>query len=306
MKNILNKRLLISCSTQTNVKNKKSMRNRVTSCTNIKLKLDQSPSNNQFHNRIVSSHFKGKKLSKKKKKFDLYNNLYSNNNKLNEKDDFSLKIKNTKHKNGKFTLLFAGYETNNKPVINGYKLNILRKISMNNVNNDIIFDNKEIKKRFIKMPIYNVKKLLNKKNILLNGLSNNNIKTCENNNMQSLYEVVKTNYKDKIVNGNFPLILNKKKNMKSCTDIKKNNNDIINNIFKRKLFNNQSDLKIQYSKNYDYNYNYNSKQNRMPNCLSYENRNIMNKNEAFHTNVVTRNPTEINLFKYKVNKKIKL
>ena len=305
MQNILNKRLLISCSTQTNVKNKKSLRNRVTSCTNIKLKLDQSPSNNQFNNRIVSSHFKGKKLSKKKKKFDLYNNLYSNSNKLNEKDDFSLRIKNTKHKNGKFTLLFAGYEQNNRPVINGYKLNILRKISMNNINNDIIFDNKEIKKRLFKLPIYNVKKLLNKQNMLLNGLSNNNIKTCENNNnMKSLYEVVKTNYKGKLINENFPIILNKKKNMNSCTDIKKDHNDIINNIFKRKLFNNKTDLKNHYSKNY--NYNYNSKENKMPNCLSYENRNTINKNEAFHTNVVTRNPTEINQFKNKVNKKSKL
>ena len=73
MINILNKRLLISSSTQTNVKNKKSLRSRVTSCTNIKLKLDPSPSNNQFNNRIMSSHFKGKKLSKKKKKLDLYN-----------------------------------------------------------------------------------------------------------------------------------------------------------------------------------------------------------------------------------------
>jgi hypothetical protein len=302
MINILNKRLLISSSTQTNVRNKKSLRNRVTSCTNIKLKLDPSPSNNQFNNRIMSSHFKGKKLSKKKKKLDLYNNLYSNNNKLTEKDDFSLRIKNTKHKNGKFTLLFAGYQPNNKPVINEYKLNILRKISMNNnINNDIIFDNKEIKKRLIKLPIYNVKTLLNKKNFLLNGLSNN-IKTCENNNMQRLYEVVKINYKDKLTKENFPIILNKKKNMNSCTDIKKGNNNIINNIFKRKLFNNNAGVEIQYSKNY----NYNGKQNKMPNCLSYENRNTIKKNEEFHTNAVTRNPTEINLFKYKVNKNIKL
>jgi hypothetical protein len=248
MKNILNKRLLISCSTQTNVKNKKSLRNRVTSCTNIKLKLDQSPSNNQFNNRIVSSHFKGKKLSKKKKKLDLYNNLFSNNNKLTEKDDFSHKIKNAKHENGKFTLLFGGYESNNKPVINGHKLNILRKISMNNINNNIIFDNKELKKRLIKLPIYNIKKLLNKKNILLNGLSNNNTKTCENNNMKSLYEAVKTNFKEKLVNENFPMILNKEKNMNSCTDIKRNNNDIINNIFKRKLFNDKTDLSVSYLK----------------------------------------------------------
>ena len=303
MKNILNKRLLISCSTQTNVKNKKSLRNRVTSCTNIKLKLDQSPSINQFNNRIISSHFKGKKISKKKKKLDLYNNLFSNNNKLTEKDDFSHRIKNAKHENGKFTLLFGGYESNNKPVINGYKLNILRKISMNNINNNIIFDNKELKKRLIKLPIYNIKKLLNKKKILLNGLSNNNIKTCENNNMKSLYEAVKTSYKEKLVNENFPIILNKKKNMNSCTDIKRNNNDIINNIFKRKLFNDKTDLKALYSKNC--NYNYNSKQNKMPNCLSYESRNTIKKNEAFHTNEVMRNPTEINLFKYKVNKKIK-
>jgi hypothetical protein len=275
----------------------------VTSCTNIKLKLDQSPSNNQFNNRIVSSHFKGKKLSKKKKKLDLYNNLFSNNNKLTEKEDFSLRIKNSKHKNGKLTLLFAGYESNNKPVINGYKLNILRKISMNKINNDIIFDNKEIKKKLIKLPIYNIKKLLNKKNILLNGLSNNNIKTCENNNMKSLYEAVKTNFKEKLVNENFPIILNKKKNMNSCTDIKRNNNDIINNIFKRKLFNNKTDLKVQYSKNL--NYNYNIKLNKIPNCLSYESRNIIKKNDTFHTNEVMRNPTEINLFKYKVNKKFK-
>jgi hypothetical protein len=250
----------------------------------------------------MSSHFKGKKLSKKKKKLDLYNNLYSNNNKLTEKDDFSLRIKNTKHKNGKFTLLFAGYEPNNKPVINGHKLNILRKVSMNNIKNDIIFGNKEIQKRLIKLPIYNVKTLLNKKNILLNSLSNNNIKTCENNNMQSLYEALKTNYKSKLTNDNFPIILNKKKNMNSCTDIKKGNNDIINNIFKRKLFNNITNLNIQYSKNY----NYNNIQNNMPNCLSYENRNTIKKNEEFHTNVVMRNPTEINLFKYKVNKIIKL
>lgn len=105
----------------------------------------------------------------------------------------------------------------------------------------------------------------------------------------------------KLPNENFPMILNKSRNINSCTDIKKDNNDIINNILKRKFYNNKTDSKAQYSKNN----NYDLKQ-RVPICFSYENRNIMNKNEAFHTNVVTRNPTEINLFKYKVNKKIKL
>ena len=166
--------MLISCSTQTNVNNKKSLRNRVASCTNIKLKLEQSPSNSQFNNRIMSSHFKGKKLSKKKRKFDLYNNLYSNNNKLTDKDNISLKIKNRKHTKGKITLLFPGNESNNKPVINGHKLNILRKVAMNSINNYIIFDNEEIKRRLFKLPIYNVKKLLNNKNILLNGFNKNN------------------------------------------------------------------------------------------------------------------------------------
>ena len=226
--NLFNIHRLVSCSTQTHSKkNIKNIRiNKNPSFKNIK--IDDSQFYNIKINNRYSSNLKGKKIIKKKRILELYNNLYNNNDLSQDKSDNSKKnIINENHKKGEISLSFGGNDSLNKIVLNKidfikkHSFRILKKYPNNSKNrNDEECEYPLLNKN--KLPLYKVKKILKDNNNILYRYNDN---FMEYNN---LYNYEKTNE-------DFPIIAQgtKRTNTFDSIDIKKENDEIINDLFRK-------------------------------------------------------------------------
>lgn len=305
MNNVISKHRLVSCSTQThskeNIKNLKI--NRIPSLKDLKLKINNFQFfNNNDSNYKISNNLKGKKILKKKKILDIYNSLYNSNSILLPEKKENKKINNniSKRKKGEIALSFAGNDSLNKIIItemNNIKKNnfrIYKKIP-DNISNIIEKKYPLLNKQIYKLPLYNVRKILTNnmnKNNLLNSHINNN-----DNEQFNKIEDIKVNSES--IKDNFPLITNNK-NFDS-TDIKKENQKILKDLFKRNCLN-----KKKINKNI-LRYNCLNKKafdgNKLYNFMTQENNKFNNNTkDLIETNIGIQINTELNSIKNKVKK----
>ena len=305
MNNVIFKHRLVSCSTQThskeNIKNLKI--NRIPSLKDLKLKINNFQFfNNNDINYKISNNLKGKKILKKKKILDIYNSLYNSNSILLPEKKENKKINNniSKRKKGEIALSFAGNDSLNKIIItemNNIKKNnfrIYKKIP-DNISNIIEKKYPLLNKQIYKLPLYNVRKILTNnmnKNNLLNSHINNN-----DNEQFNKIEDIKVNSES--IKDNFPLITNNK-NFDS-TDIKKENQKILKDLFKRNCLN-----KKKINKNI-LRYNCLNKKafdgNKLYNFMTQENNKFNNNTkDLIETNIGIQINTELNSIKNKVKK----
>ena len=238
----------ISCSTQTqtnSAKNKNKIKKlRLPSYKDIKLKIDCPSINAQILNQL-----RGKKILKKNNLIELYNNLYTFNNILKEKDNISIKIQNNRNKQGEISLSFGKSNSHFENEINHLHIKKkdnfrnLKKISSNNKNNknNKSYDEKNLllTKKLFKLPQYNVKKILisNVKGDFLSENDTFNDKSLSPN-PKYLNEDDKTNilsninYKENIAKESLPKITNSNNRFKLPNDIKKGFEEI-SNVFRR-------------------------------------------------------------------------
>ena len=305
MNNVIFKHRLVSCSTQThskeNIKNLKN--NRIPSLKDLQLKINNFQIfNSNDINYKISNNLKGKKILKKKKILDIYNSLYNSNSILTSGKKENKKINNNicKRKKGEIALSFAGNHSLNKIIItemNNIKKNnfrIYKKIP-DNISN--IFEKKYplLNKPIYKLPLYNVRKILTNnmnKNNLLN--SNNN---ANDNEQFNKFEDLKVNSES--IKDNFPLITN---NNFDSTDIKKENQKILKDLFKRNCLN-----KKKINKNI-LRYNCLNKRafdgNKFYNFMTQENNKFNNNNakDLIESNIGIQINTELNSIKNKAKK----
>ena len=288
--NRLKKKYLISSSTQTQTqtdkKDKKLLKNRILSYQDIRLKLEQSPIyiQNLSNSNRIQNQLKGKKILKKKV-FDLYS-IYINSTTSKEKNYNTINSKsgNNIHKKGNIFLSFGNNQTiDRKNNVHDLKNNFLicRKIFFNDKANNTYYKNNN-KKIFKLFPICNIKKTLNSNNTI-NGFYINN-KT--DNRKKNQFEEIQTNshsnyknknYREKLIMRNFPSIL-KSRNFKSSTNIKKDN-ELIVDFFRKKIFKKNKNI------------NYFNDHKRLNSCESYENYFNINNLNSF------KDPTENNFMK---------
>ena len=296
--NLFNKNHFVSCSTQTNENSKKLKNNRIPSLKNIRLKIEEPLFNIKINNK-ASSQLKGKKVLKKRKIIDIYNNIYynSNNGLSTEKKDNKKKnrIKYNKHNKGEIALSFGEKDSENKMNINDfdiirkYNFKIIKKLPSNDLNN--INDNVLYNTETYELPLYNLSKILKNKN--RNNLFEHSnyyyedIKTNNNNNINNI------NYKDRYKE-NFPIIV---KNNFDSTDIRKENENIINDLFRRDCLNKKKISKKLIKINI-FNKNSLNKQKNLNNYLSFGKKFFNNKDIIENSNIKMN--TEINYIKHKV------
>lgn len=279
--NIIYKHRLVSCSTQTHSKeNIRHRKSKMPSFKNLRLKIDNSLLSN-IDGCQISNNLKGKKVLKKKKVLDIYNSIYNNKNFLFfEKIENRLEHnnKNNKHKKGEIALSFCGGDKSlNKKMIdkfNSVKTNdcrIFTKYPDKNSNNIIVNKEKKnkekkenkyrlINKQVYDLPLYNVSKILtnthNKNSLLYNNMESSN---CFDNSKNI----------DK-----FPIIF--QKNDFDSTDIKKENDKILKNLFRSNCINkkkiNKDILKMKC-----FNRNIFDK-NKLFNCITKDNHIFFNNN----------------------------
>ena len=272
------------------------------SLKDIKLKIDNFP----FYNNIEveykkSNNLKGKKILKKKKILELYNNLYNSNNSIlspKKKEEQKMNSNIRKHKKGEIALSFTGNDTLNKIIItemNNIKKNNFRiyKKVPDNISN--IFENKYqlLNKQIYKLPLYNVKKILTD-NI------NKNHSLYKNNDSEKInkFEDLKIN-SDNFKNS-FPIIPNNK-NFDS-TDIKKENDKILKDLFKRNCLNrkkiNKNILRINCLNKRAF------EGNKMYNYFTQENNQCynINTNDLLETNNGIQINTELKILKNRAKK----
>ena len=305
MNNVILKHRLVSCSTQIHSKeNIKNFKNkRMPSLKDLKLKISNFQFfNNNDINYKISNNLKGKKILKKKKILDIYNSLYNSNSILSteKKENQKINHNKSKHKKGEIALSFAGNDSINKIIItemNNIKKNnfqIYKKIPDNNSN---ISEKKYplLNKQIYKLPLYNVRKILTNnmnKNNLLN--SNNN---ANDNEQFNKFEDLKVNSES--IKDNFPLITN---NNFDSTDIKKENQKILKDLFKRNCLN-----KKKINKNI-LRYNCLNKRafdgNKLYNLMTQENNkfNINNTKYLIESSIGIKINTELNSIKNKAKK----
>ena len=242
--NIVNKHRLVSCSTQTHSKNdiKILKINRVPSLKNIKLKIDNF-SNNKENKNIISNRLKGKKVLKKKKLLDIYNSLYNHTAFSPQKKENSKIINNEikNHKKGEISLSLGEKESINKIIITEFNVSkknnfrIIKKLNPKNRNDYPLINNQTYK-----LPLYNVRKILknNHKNYLL-----------YNNDEHNIYEDLNLNQNNMNYKEDLPIISKNNTNFDS-TDIRKENEKIIKDLFRRNIINkkkiNKKIFKINY------------------------------------------------------------
>jgi len=318
--NLVSKHRLVSCSTQTQTQTqtqsvkdiKIKKKNRIPSLKNIKLKLDQLPYFNIPNNNRIPSHLKGKKVLKKKKLLDIYNNLYNNKNAFSQgkKENEKNNSKNNKHKKGAIALSFGGTESFNKIILSELNSNnkknnfrIFKKI--NNKILNILNNNDDDKYPLLNRPVYELP-LYNVSKILKNN--NNNIKRIVYRNNDD--EKIKQNnvYEDININNNyyinckeeFPLIMQTSNNFDS-TDIKKDNEIILKDLFRKNCYNkkktNKKLIKIHcFNKSI-----FNDK--KIYNCATQENNKPFNENDLIKSKIGKKLNTDINCIKVKVKVK---
>jgi hypothetical protein len=305
MNNVILKHRLVSCSTQTHSKeNIKNFKNkRMPSLKDLKLKINNFQFfNNNDINYKISNNLKGKKILKKKKILDIYNSLYNSNSILSteKKENQKINHNKSKHKKGEIALSFTGNDSLNKIIIT--EMNIIKKNNFqiykkipDNISN--INENKYplLNKQIYKLPLYNVRK------ILTNNMNKNNLLNCHNNNdneQLNKFEDLKVNSES--IKENFPLITNNK-NFDS-TDIKKENQKILKDLFKRNCLN-----KKKINKNI-LRYNCLNKRafdgNKLYNLMTQENNKYNNNNtkDLIESNIGIKINTELNSIKNKAKK----
>ena len=294
--NLINRYHLVSCSTQTHSKKniKSLINNKNTSLKNIKI---DEPQCNIKTNIRISSNLKGKKIINKRKIIEIYNSIYNNYIFSKDKDDNSKKnIVNENHKKGEISLSFEGNDSKNQIVLHKLdftKSNNLRTFKKIPNNNEKKNDNCKYpllsKKKCELLPIYNVRKILK---------NHNNSLLSRNNGNDNFYNYEKTNINSKNeYNEDFPTITKRNKNTGTfdSTDIKKENDKIIKDLFSKNCLNrikiNKKIIKINVFNKNMFSHNH----SRQINNRLFIQKRILDNN-------YTKIPSEIRAIKKKVKK----
>ena len=301
----LRKNKLTHCSiqTQTGEFNKNISKNRMPSYQDLNLRVGTSSFyfNNLNNGNRTTNQLRGKKVMKKKE-YDLYNE-YINKTISRKKKCNIIKSQSISHEKGQIILSFSGRKSINRRVFNEFDLNKkhMTLISRKLLKNNITYLNNNLNKKKYKLPLFNIKKLLN--------INNNNDLSYECNNIfdngqKNIYEEIKTdnnintiNSNEKKFKENFPTI-SSHNNLFTTPNIRKDKSN--------KLFNDYLKINLSYINRFKNNFDIHKK---LYGCASYENNkffkkfnkiNYKNDNGIKEINSIRNN---IKLLLYNYNKK---
>lgn len=301
----LRKNKLTHCSiqTQTGEFNKNISKNRMPSYKDLNLRIGTSSFyfNNLNNGNRTTNQLRGKKVMKKKE-YDLYNE-YINKTISRKKKCNIIKSQSISHEKGQIILSFSGRKSINRRVFNEFDLNKkhMTLISRKLLKNNITYLNNNLNKKKYKLPLFNIKKLLN--------INNNNDLSYECNNIfdngqKNIYEEIKTdnnintiNSNEKKFKENFPTI-SSHNNLFTTPNIRKDKSN--------KLFNDYLKINLSYINRFKNNFDIHKK---LYGCASYENNkffkkfnkiNYKNDNGIKEINSIRNN---IKLLLYNYNKK---
>ena len=295
--NLVSKHRLVSCSTQTQSEKKIKVKekDRIPSLKNIKLRLDQLPYYNNQNNKRIPSLLKGKKVLKKKKILDLYNNLYNSKEIFtpDKKINLSNNSNNNKHNKGEIALSFGVKESPNQIIING--LNFNKKNNFRIIKKRLNYNDEKcplLNNQVYELPLYNVSKVLKNKRMII--YRNNN---KEQNN---IYQEIKINhhYNTKCKE-EFPIITQNSNNFDS-TEIKRDNDKILKDLFRKNCIINKKLNKKKVRQNFFKKSILDNK--KLDNCFTQEKSKIYNDNNLIKSKINKKTTPKINCIKNKAKK----
>ena len=241
-------------------------------------------------------------MLKKKKILDLYNNLYNSKEIFSpdKKINLSNNSNNNKHNKGEIALSFGVKESPNQIIINGLNFNKKNnfRIIKKRLNYNLSHNNDEkcplLNNQVYELPLYNVSKVLKNKRMII--YRNNN---KEQNN---IYQEIKINhhYNTKCKE-EFPIITQNSNNFDS-TQIKRDNDKILKDLFRKNCIINKKLNKKNVRQNFFKKSILDNK--KIYNYFTQEKSKIYNENDLIKYKISQKLSTEINCIKSNKSNKI--